>query len=138
MTLDEAITELRSRNEPLPVSRRLPTTSEVLEMQAELGLSFHPDYVRLLLEASDVDIGPLEPATITRPNCHTYLPNVVASARHYGVPEQLFPFCEDNADFYCLTHEGHVVFWSHNGWGASTWPDLASWIGDVWLTDYGQ
>jgi hypothetical protein len=137
MTLDEAIAELRSRSEPLPVPRRLPSHSEVMEMEATLSQTFHPDYARLLLEAGDVDVGPIEIANIVRPDSHTYLPKVVASARHYGVPEQFLPICEDNADFYCLTEAGHVVFWSHNGWSPSSWPDLASWIGDVWLADYG-
>jgi len=137
MTLSQAIEELRRRNEPLSTPRQLPNAADVAAMESLLQTQFHPDYKRLLLEASDVDVGPFEPATITRPTSHTYLPKVVASARHYGVPDELFPFCEDNADFYCITKEGHVVFWSHNGWDPSAWPSLASWVQDVWLADYG-
>jgi hypothetical protein len=136
MTLSEAIGELRRRNEQVPKPVRLPLLREVAEMQALLGVRFHPDYEQLLLQASDVVVGPLEPATITVPARHTHLPKVVASARKYGVPEELFPICEDNADFYCLAEDGRVVFWSHNGWAPSSWPDLASWIRDVWLADY--
>jgi hypothetical protein len=136
MNLDDAIKELRSRNRPTPKCFPLPARTDVAAMEVALGVQFHPDYVRLLLEASDVSVGPLEPATIMAPASHTYLPEVVASARHYGVPESLFPICEDNADFYCLTAEGSVVFWSHNGWDPSAWPNLASWIADVWLADY--
>jgi len=137
MTLTEAIEELRRRNEPVPKPMQPPLPEEVAAMESLLGTSFHPDYKRLLLEASHVVVGPLEPATITRPESHTHLPKVVASARRYGVPVELFPICEDNADFYCLTKEGRVVFWSHNGWGPSSWANVASWVQDVWLADYG-
>lgn len=134
MSVTAAIQELRGRGNPKP-RFRLPTREEVQAMEQQLGIQFHPEYVELLLSASDIDCGPIEPATIVAPNSHTYLPKVVASARHYGVPEELFPFCEDNADFYCMTREGHVVLWSHNGWEPGSWPDLASWIRDAWL-DY--
>jgi hypothetical protein len=137
MTLDEAIAELRRRNEQVPIPMRLPEAREIAEIEAALGVRFHPDYVRLLLQASDVIAGPLEPATITRPSSHTYLPKVIARARSCGVPQELFPFCEDNADFYCLNKEGRIVFWSHNGWNSSTWPNLADWIAEIWLADLG-
>ena len=136
MTLDEAIRELRSRKEALPSPLRLPNRSEVEEAEALLRVRFHPDYVRLLLEASDVVVGPLEPATITRPHSHTHLPKVVARARKYGVPENLFPICEYNADFYCLTEGGEVVLWSHNGWAPARWNSLAAWVQEVWLAEY--
>jgi hypothetical protein len=131
MTLDQAIRELKIRNEP--TSMQLPSFEEVKAMESLLGITFHADYVRFLLEASDVYAGFIEPATITDPNHRTYLPKVVARGRHYRVPEHLLPICDDNADFYCLTSDGQVVFWSHNGWDSWTLPNLAAWISDVWL-----
>lgn len=81
----------------------------------------------LLLEASDVVVGTLElePATITAPESHAYLPELVASARALGVPDSLFPFCADNGDFYCLTAAGSVRYWSHDGANPESWPGLA-------------
>jgi len=133
MNLDEAIAELRRRNQPVPLPGRLPTSEEVEAMETQLGVSFPKDYRRFLLQASDVVYGIHEPATVDNPRAHTHLPKVVASARAYGVPEELFPFCKDNADFYCLTPSEQVQFWSHNGWSRETWHDLAHWIHDVWL-----
>ena len=133
MTLEQAIARLRELNEPVPKPFRQPTSSEVAQMEKELGVSFHPDYVRFLLGASDVAVGVLEPGTITNPESHTHLTTVVSSARKYGVPTSLFPFCADNADFYCLSSSGEVICWSHNGSSTDTWPNLASWIEQVWI-----
>jgi SMI1-KNR4 cell-wall len=99
VTLDQAIQELKIRSRTN--SMRLPNLREVNEMESFLGITFHPDYVRVLLKASDVDVGFFEPATITEPSYHTHLPAVIARARHYGVPENLLPFCDDSTDFYC-------------------------------------
>jgi hypothetical protein len=136
MTLSEVLKELRRRDDPAPTSMPFPEPADVAAMEAVLETQFHPDHRQLLLEASDVSVGPLEPATITCPSSHTHLPKVVAKSRRCGVPHDLFPICEDNADFYCLTKDGCVVFWSHNGWDGRSWANLARWIQDVWLADY--
>jgi len=133
MDLDEALRALRENNEPVPKPLRLPTQDEVAVMAQALGVSFHPDYERYLLQASDVVFGTLEPATIVSSADHTYLPSVVQGARAMGVPEELLPICEDNGDYYCMPRDGCVVYWSHNGVTDESWPDLAAWICDVWL-----
>ena len=136
--LDHALQELRRLNEPVPRPRRLPTLEEVNELERQVGVRFHPDFRRYLLEASDVVYGTLEPVTAVPRHSpgvqdYTFLPNVIASGRAYGLPEGLLPFCEDNADFYCLNEGGEVLFWSHNGWTDEKWPDLATWIKEVWV-----
>lgn len=133
MNLDGAIAELRKRNEPVPKPARLPSEAEIRSVERQLEVLFHPDYRRFLLEASDVVYGVIELATIDSPSSHSHLPKVVASARDYGVPADLLPFCEDNEDFYCLSPNGEVHYWSHNGWASEKWRDLAHWIQDVWL-----
>jgi len=54
----------------------------------------------------------------------------------YGVPRNLLPICENNADFYCINQAGEVVFWSHNGWSNEKWQDPASWIEEVWIGEF--
>src|SRR5262245_8391943 len=135
MLLDAVIAELRARSEAVPKPGRLPTPEEVQSIETELGLSFPPDYRKFLLEASDVVLGTLEPATLDDPESHTYLPEVIASARAYGVPAELLPICEDNADFYCITPSGTVCFWSRNGVTDESWPSLADWLKKVWLDE---
>ena len=133
MSLTEIISRLRSVNEPVPKPARLPSESDVRKIEAELKIIFHSDFRKYLLEASDVVFGTKEPVTICEPKSHTYLPSVVESARAYGVPTDLVPVCEDNADFYCINRHGKIVFWSHNGTSDESWPSLATWIRDVWL-----
>lgn len=131
--LQQAIQELRALNEPVPKPIPLPTEADVTQAEHDLGIKFQADYRTYLLTASDVVLGTLEPATITEPESHTHLGSVLEAARSYGVPESLFPFCEDNADFYCLAPDGEVVFWSHNGATDQRWPSLAAWIQQVWV-----
>ena len=134
--LTKVISELRSKIEGVPKPLRLPSVAEVESIETELGLKFSHDYKRYLLEASDVTFGTLEPATITDPEYFTYLPEVIANARSYGVPADLLPICEDNGDFYCQRPSGEVMFWSHNGATEESWADLAIWIQEVWIEEH--
>jgi hypothetical protein len=139
MTLDDAFAELRSRNEPVPTPAQLPTVDEVDECERELGVLFHPDYRRFLLEVSDVSFNVLEPSTITPQTAHTDVRRIAARARgRWGVPHDVVPICHDNADYYCMRSDGSVFFWSHdmgrpNG---EEWIDLAAWIEEVWMFDF--
>ena len=133
MTLDDVIAKLRSRAQSVPRPLPLPTPEQVEAVEAQLGVKFPADYVRYLLTASDVVFGFIEPATVANSAFRTHIPKVVASARAYGVPSHLLPICEDNADFYCLTPSGSVEFLSHNGSANESWPDLATWIEQVWI-----
>jgi hypothetical protein len=133
MSLDEAIAQLRELNEEVPRPLRLPTAEDVAKVEQELGVKFHPDYRRYLMEASDVVLGALEPATITRPKSHTHLPRICEDAWEGGVGKQFLPICEDNGDYYCMNEKGQVLFLSHNGTSSESWPDLATWIEEVWI-----
>jgi hypothetical protein len=111
MTLDDAIRELRCCNEPVPIPLRLPTVAEIDDAERRLGVKFPSDFRRYLLEASDVVYGTIEPVTITQPHSHTDLFKVANDAwQDYGVPRDLLPICEDNADVYCINPASEVVF----------------------------
>jgi hypothetical protein len=136
VNLDDAISELRARNEPVPIPARLPTAEEVEAAERRLGVTLPADFRRYLLEASDVNYGVIEPVTITLPGSHTDLFTVASDAWDgFGVSRSLIPICEDNADFYCMNPEGEVVYWSHNGLSSEKWRSLADWIKQVWLRD---
>jgi hypothetical protein len=139
MTLDQAIHKLRELNEPVPKPTRLPAESEVAQVERDLGVKFHPDYRRFLLESSDVVFGNMEPATITDADSHTHLPAICESAwDEMEVPRKLLPICEDNGDYYCMNARGQVVFWSADGATDEKWPDLATWIEQVWIAESGD
>lgn len=134
MNLDQAIHELRELNERVPKPMRLPTTYEVARVEQQLGVTFHADYRKYLLEASDVVYGTKEPCTVTPDGGHTDLVNVAQTAwDQMGVPGHLLPICEDNGDYYCINEAGQILFWSHNGATDEKWPSLAAWIKQVWI-----
>lgn len=136
VNLDDVLTHLRTLNEPVLRTMRLPSEAEVRQAEESLNRKFHPDYRKFLLTASDVIYGTLEPATLTAPDSHTDLLSVCDDAwRGYGMPQELLPICEDNSDFFCINERGEVVSWSHNGTSNERWPDLATWIIEVWLRD---
>ena len=125
--MEQIIKELRELKEPVPKPLRLPSVKEVSGTETELRVSFHPDFVKYLLEASDVVYGTIEPATITNPESHTHLPEIAKSAwEDIGVPKDIIPICEDNSDYYCMNKNGEVLFWSHNGLTDEKWPNLAT------------
>jgi hypothetical protein len=134
MTIDEAIARLRELNEPVPAPMRLPTEDAVSAAEKRLGVQFHPDYRRYLLGASDVVFGATEPATITDPESHTDIFQICESAwDEMDMPKSLLPICEDNGEYYCMNRKGQVVFWSPDGGTDDKWPDLATWIEEVWI-----
>ena len=134
MSISEVLAELRDLNEPVPKPLRLPTETEVNLAENRLGRKFPDDYRRYLLEASDVVYGTLEPAIVMPDAGHLNLVEIAESAwDEMDLPRDLLPFCEDNGDYYCLTADGAVKFWSHNGTTDESWKDLATWIKEVWI-----
>ena len=134
MNLAEVIAELRKLNEPVPQPLRLPTVAEVDLAEQRLGVRFHPDYRKYLLEASDVVYGPLEPGTIVPGGGHTDLfENAKDAWEVWGLSKALLPICHDNANYYCMNAEGEIVYWTHDGYTNEKWPDLATWIKRVWI-----
>jgi hypothetical protein len=134
MTLDNAIKELRKVNVTVPKPMRLPTPVEVDNAEKKLQVSFHPDYRRYLLEASDVVYGTLEPATVTPGGGYTDLFDICMSAwDQMSVPKDLLPICEDNGDYFCMTKHGEIVYWSHNGVCGEKWENFATWVKEAWL-----
>ena len=133
MTLESVINKLRSLNEKVPKPLRKPTTEEIELVEDKIGRKLHPDLKFYLLEASDITFGALEPVIAVNSDPRVYLPNVANEAWDYGVPKDLTPICEDNADYFCLNIDGEVVFWSQDGITDEKWEDLATWIHDVWI-----
>jgi hypothetical protein len=137
MLIDDVIGELRKLNHPLSLSmpRKLPTEGEIRAAEEVLGVVFHPDYRKFLLQASDVDFGIIEPATVTDIPTHTNIVHMAQAAWNLmALPRDLLPICEDNGDYYCLNTIGEVVYWSHNGVTNERWPNLATWIKQVWIS----
>ena len=57
----------------------------------------------------------------------------IKEGRQVGVPVDWLPICEDNGDYYCFVPDGKIRFWDHNGASDEHWPDLATWVKEVWI-----
>lgn len=53
-------------------------------------------------------------------------------ARELGVPHDWLPICEDNGNYYCITPDGKIRYWDHNGATTEEWSNLAVWVKEVW------
>jgi hypothetical protein len=138
MTLDQAFSELRRRNKPVPKPLRLPTPEEVSVAERDLGLTFHPDFRRFQLEASNVVCGVLEPGLVL-PEIDIFrdLRSIAQYGWLAGVPKTALPFCEDNGNYYFMGRDGIVRYWDHDGHGESgRRASFAQWILEDWLFDY--
>lgn len=136
MEISQVITELLELNEPVPEPLRLPTEAEVNAAENRLAMKFPEDYRQYLLRASNVVYGSLEPAVVTPDSGYLNLIEVAESAwDEMEVPRNLLPICEDNGDYYCLNQAGQVQFWAHDGTTDEKWPDLATWIKEVWIEE---
>ncbi len=135
--LDEMIGRLKQLDEPTPVTIPAPTDGQIEAAQRELGIAFHPDYVKFLREACTVAYGTIELLIVGEDLGHLDFVSVFQDARETdGFPRELFPICEDNSDYYCMHASGKspkVFYWSHEGGTAEEWPDLATWIEEVWI-----
>ena len=129
--LDRAFAELRLLNLPVPKPPSLPSEADVDRVLDDVGVVVHNDLRRWFLEASDIVFGSLEPVRVG--GGHTDFAKTLDLARSWGVPPDAVPICEDNSDFYCIEPSGEVVYWSHNGTTDERWPDLATWITEVWI-----
>ena len=136
MDLEAALAELRARNTVVPRPARLPTAAEVEAAEASIARPFPSDYRRFLLEASDVVVGYLEPCVVVPDGGYRDLIATCAEAWADGVPSARLSICQDNGDYFCLDGE-RVRYWSHNGLTDEHWPDLATWIDEVWIGEAG-
>lgn len=130
--MEDVIELLREKAESVPVSLELPDEDLLVEIEEELFLPLPADLREYLLAASDVVYGSLEPATVTDPRSHTYLPEMAAVAWDQGLPRQHIPFCEFDGGWYYITEAGTVHYW-RDGKTKPSWNNLWHWISEVWL-----
>ncbi|GJL84821.1 MAG: cell wall assembly protein [Micavibrio sp.] len=135
---DEIIARLKSLAEEVPIPKSLPSEDQVLEIEKSLGLNFHDDFKKYLLAASNVVFGIKEPVQITNLEAHDSLTEVIENSKAYELPQDVLPICHDNADFYCLTSTGEVLFWSHDisNYTEEKWSNIWEWIEQVWINEY--
>ena len=115
-----------------PDSFRPPTDAEIDAAEARLRFPFPRAYREFLKTGGDVGNAVFEPAVVLPGSGHLDLCEIAETAWGLiGVPPNLLPFIEDNGDYFCLTGEGEVVHWSHNGSSDERWPSMETWYHQV-------
>ena len=111
---------------------RAPTDAEIDLAQEALGFIFPSDYRAFLKGGDDVANAVFEPA-IVLPGCSRLDLVEIANTAWtvMGVSRRLLPFIEDNGDYFCLSANGEVTYWSHNGSVNESWSNLATWYQQV-------
>jgi len=133
-SLNDVIEELKivsggERNKTL-----LPDDALIAQYEKEIGFTFSSDYKKLLQEVGNIYYGTIELLSVTTDKeLYGELSTAINDAVSIGVPESWLPICEDNGSYYCLDKQGCVRYWTGDGGSEEQWPDLASWVKDVWI-----
>jgi SMI1-KNR4 cell-wall len=115
---------------------RAPTDTEIDAAEKRLNFKFHPDYREFLKGRGDVGDAVFEAAVILPGSGHLDLFEIAEEAwDEIGLSRDLLPFIMDNADYYCLTKTGGVVFWSHNGVTNEKWATFEGWYQQVCIEE---
>ena len=111
---------------------RQPTNQEIDAAEIRLGMKFHPDYRGFLLSGGNVANALFNPAVVIPGSGYCDLIEIAETAWNVmGVPRGYLPFIEDNGDYFCITTEGEIIYWSHNGASTERWPTWALWYQQV-------
>ena len=106
----------------------LPTDDEISEAQEKLGFTFSIEYIQFLKSGYDLGDIPLEALEIVNPPTYANIYTALNDARkHWNLPKNLIPICEDNSDYYCLSESGEVIFFSHDGGTGEKWENVSIW-----------
>lgn len=135
MTLEDIIEQINQADDPAKRKKSLPDDVLIEKYERETDFIFPSDYKMFLKSVSNAFIGFMSPFTLSAAvsGGPGDLIGGIRDARKSGVPGEWLPICEDNGDYYCLTPDGSVHFWDHNGSSNEVWPDLATWAKMVWL-----
>lgn len=111
---------------------RSPTVVEIADAERRLNFRFPTAYIEFPRGGGNVANAVFEPAVIL-PGC-SYLDlfDIAETAwSRDGVPRDWLPFIEDNGDYFCVSQDGEVRHWSHNGTTNERWPSFAAWFQQV-------
>ena len=138
MNIENAVELLREHHEEPPKPMRLPTEEEVQQAEVDLDFVFPDQFRQFHLLACNLVVGTLEPGVVF-PDVLPYinLRRIAQDGWSLGVPREQLPFCEDNGNYFCITADGMVNYWDHDGsseYGSA--PSFADWIVTVWIKEY--
>ncbi len=131
--MEDVIEALIEGCEAVPIPLTLPDDELLVEIEEQILIPLPSEYKEFLLQVSDVVYGSIEPATVTDPQSHTYLPELAAYAWSIGLSRELIPICQLGDDYYCIEQDGTIVFWTHQSIDEESWDSIWQWAKNVWL-----
>lgn len=132
--LDDAINKLIILSGDERNNLPLPNDSLISQYEKNTGIIFPEDYKKLLKRVGNIFYGTVELLSLTEEKkYYGELTSALADARQQGLPHTWLPICEDNGSYYCIAPEGIIRYWTTDGYSSDQWPNLASWINDVWI-----
>jgi len=138
MSIEKAIALLREHHEEPPKPMRLPTEEEIKQAETDLGFVFPDQFRQFHLLASNVVVGTLEPGVVFADVLpYINLRSIAHEGWSLGVSKEHLPFCEDNGNYFCITPDGRVTYWDHDGaseYGSAF--SFAEWIMNIWIDEY--
>ena len=135
ISLEEVIEEINKIDNPAGRAHPLPDNALIKKYEHLSGFTFPEEYKNFLRTVSNAFVGFMSPFTLSADSLGNTrdLLDGLNDAEKLGIPNDWLPICEDNGDYYCLTPDGSVRFWDHNGASDEKWPNLATWAKEVWL-----
>ena len=132
--LDNVISELVRLSGDERNNMSLPDDNLIAQYEKSTGFTFSEDYRKVLKKVGNIFYGTIELLSLSK-NRKYYgdLASALADAREQGLPKAWLPICEDNGSYYCIDPEGVIRYWTTDGYSNDQWPDLASWIKEVWM-----
>ena len=132
--LEQVINELITLSGDERNNIPLPNDDLISQYEKETGFTFSDEYRKVLKEIGNLFYGTIELLSLTKDKkYYGELASALSDAREQGLPETWLPICEDNGSYYCLTPEGVIRYWTTDGYSNDHWPDLATWIDEVWV-----
>ncbi|MBP0583481.1 SMI1/KNR4 family protein [Labrys sp. LIt4] len=132
--IQAAIDELKDVRLKLPKEQYLPDDAVLDRYESEVGIKFSEDYRKFAKEAIDSIHNGMDALRITPDHSSPReLITALQNGRKIGLPNDWLPISEDNGNYYCITPNGKVRYWSHDGSANEEWDDIGSWIHEVWL-----
>lgn len=130
--MEDILDELNARAETLPVPLEPASEDHLLEAEEQILMPIPRVYREFILETSHLVVGGIEPATVSDPVSHTYLPELCAIAWDRGLPRHLIPICEIGHGYYGVDPDGFVIEWPASD-NSTEWESVWEWARDVWL-----
>lgn len=133
-SLEQAIEKIKIASNGERYRIPAPDDNIINRYKSKHNITIYDDHRTILKKASNILYGGIELLTITEnENSRRELYPAYHFLTEQNCPEGWVPIAEDNGDYYCITPQSEVRFWSHNGTNDEVWDSVADWVIDVWL-----